>query len=103
MSGGEASWVQPSGRELFSPAPSYSWILLLGDACSSPYEVDQLRLPPTELHLYSIRNLSSIKAFRPTGMLLELLKLQFLPFMRTVYSLPFLGFLLEESHNITDF
>lgn len=42
----------------------------------------------------------TFRLLRPSGPLecsLELLKLQFLPFMRAAYSLPFLGFLLEES------
>lgn len=76
MSGGEASWVAPSGRALSSPAPSYSWILpSLGDA-SAPVPTRWINFdsPPTELHPYSIRNLSSIKAFRPTGMLFGTLK-----------------------------
>ena len=42
----------------------------------------------------------TFRLLRPSGPLecsLELLKLQFLPFMSAAYSLPFLGFLLEES------
>ena len=76
MSGGEASWVAPSGRALSSPAPSYIWILpSLGDA-SAPVPTRWISFdsPPTELHPYSICNLSSIKAFRPTGMLFRTLK-----------------------------
>ncbi|XP_032338185.1 uncharacterized protein LOC116664332 [Camelus ferus] len=95
------SWESsaPPGWKRLRPhwAPEEGWVDPKRSASVLVTRWISFRSRPAKLHPHSyFRNLSAIKAFRPTGMFSGTLQATVLSCMKTAYSSPFLGFLWEE-------